>query len=514
MDQLSTLAPKMPCPICGKLFSRSNFSKHTKRCSKHIPQVEPVASDEEDHTEVVMDRETSSLPMDKACAIRFKAWLVSVDGGSREKSTAEVYGKAAMSVLGRVGGIDKLDKFRELGQEGGYVEFLMNSGLKPGTVKSILHGTKAFADFLECDEEFSVISKVADVMRTCASRWLATVSKFGKGRHEEFQFEEGKQIDLLINALPTLLDSELALRARDVLRLNKRDISVNEFQITRDLIIMQILLSHGHRTGVIMNSKVSEFESASMDETGMHTMFVANHKTSSTYGPAPIVMDEDVYVGLRTHLKQRVCLTGSTDILFAHHNGHVMTSNDVCRGLQQVTDCQLVTVTRLRKVVATKLLSKQLPMNIMEDITCVMGHRLSTQRSYYDYRNRVVKATSVHKVIRDAMSLPVQTLAMPDPTPETSQSLAPGTSDATLPELRVILHRLRPSTQTRAGHGRRAGYSPEEQACFAQLFQQYRGKSLLFAKVRQLLSTEQVGREMLRKYRTIQLRDKIRSMKN
>lgn len=502
---------------------------------------------DEDNSELVVARETNLaaqrlLDDDRKCVANFKTWLCSLDGGRREKSTADVYGNSALCILGNLGGVSELHKCKDLGINGGYFEFLLGSGMKPGTVKAFLHGLKAFADFLEWRDDINSVSlNVVTTMRQCAARWLKTVSKAGKARHQQFRYEESQKIDKLIASIPQLLTTRRAKQAKALLLSEKTNITVEQFYDSRDLIILSILLSHGHRTGVIINATRNEFSEAPMHEDGKQTIFVSNHKTSSTYGPAPIVLDLQLSNLLHAHIRQRVSVTGDTNQLFATHNGNKMTSNDVCRGLQRITENDLVTATRIRKVVATKILGQDLSSSMMNDISSVMGHLPITQRTYYDYRNKVTLATNVYNQITNAMSLetiepvtytPVQTQQNAllstyqdtiDTTAQPQQNIHPSTSQDTTRHSPLVQHTSQPVDRQpvhvvslecqRQKHGRRAGYSDAELTCIDRVFKLHRGKSLLFSKIRELLGLDEEGKLILRKYKTIQLRDKVKSMK-
>lgn len=487
---------------------------------------------DEDNSELVVAKESNLAAQrlivnDRKCVADFKAWLSSLDGGSREKSTADVYGNAAMCILGNLGGISELHRCKDLGINGGYFEYLLGSGMQPGTVKAFLHGLKAFADFLEWRDVSSLVSpRVITTMRQCATRWLKTVSKAGKARHQQFRYEESQKIEKLINSISQLLTTTRAKMAKKLLFSEETNITVEQFQDTRDIIILSILLGHGHRTGVIINATRDEFCDAPVHEHGKQTIFVSDHKTSSTYGPAPIVLDTELSNMLQAHIRQRRSVTGDSSVLFATHNGHKMTANDVCRGLQRVSGNDLVTPTRIRKVVATKLLAQDLSSNTMHDISSVMGHLPITQRTYYDYRNKVTMATNVHRQISNAMGLENtdhsennDNLTTPAHT-QINQQPSTSQEDVQYP----LVQQAAPAVDTnhvnvdsvecrRQKHGRRAGYSNAELKCLDRVFKHHRGKSLLFSKIKELLGLDDDGEIMLRKYKTQQLRDKVKSLK-
>jgi len=492
-----------------------------------------IDSDDEENNELVITRETSlAVPRltanDTECVDTFGRWLCSLDGGSREKSTAAVYRKSVLCILGQLGGFTQLHRCKDLGRDDGYFEFLLDSGMQPGTVKSFLHGFKAFADFLEWREDaYKVSSNVTRIMRQCASRWLATVSKIGKARHQQFRFEESQSIDKLILAIPQLLLTKRAAGARKLLLSGRDIINVDQFQDTRDLIILMILLEHGHRTGVIINATLTDLSASPVCDNSIQTMFVTNHKTSTTYGPAAIVLDTELRTMLKNHIRRRASVTGSTNVLFAHHNGQKLTSNDVCRGLQRLTENDLVTPTRLRKVVATKLLGQGLSSSSMNDVSAFMGHLPRTQLAYYDYRNKVNVAKKVHSQIVVAMGLsnsaPAETnQSGHSPQPSTSQcSDQPATSPCSeAPDQPLLLPSLSPEhaasdqlDKPKHYHKRRAGYLSVELACINRVFANHKSKSLLFKEIRQMLSGDPEGQNMLIKYKIIQLRDKVRSMR-
>ena len=88
-------------------------------------------------------------------------------------------------------------------------------------------------------------------------------------------------------------------------------------------------------------------------------MFVNEHKTFAEYGPMPIRFDAAFC------LEVNRCTIRATNILntyiFPRSAGQRMTSIDVCRGLQEISGIAELTLTRMRKLRATKLHDTYLP---------------------------------------------------------------------------------------------------------------------------------------------------------
>ena len=54
---------------------------------------------------------------------------------------------AVQSMLGNIGGIQAIYKWKDLGRDDGHFNTLLQNRLKRGTVKSQTHGIKSFLDF-------------------------------------------------------------------------------------------------------------------------------------------------------------------------------------------------------------------------------------------------------------------------------------------------------------------------------------------------------------------------------
>jgi hypothetical protein len=138
-------------------------------------------------------------------------------------------------------------------------------------------------------------------------------------------------------------------------RRPSRGVFHSEFLLVRNYLILSISNMTGHRCGIILNSLTEEYYHATQNDSS--TMFVVKHKTYATYGAMPIKLPKDLCHEVNKYLMRRTALMDpSNDIyLFPRSGGSRMMSNDVCRGIQEITGIEELTATRIRMLRAMKV---------------------------------------------------------------------------------------------------------------------------------------------------------------
>ena len=99
----------------------------------------------------------------------------------------------------------------------------------------------------------------------------------------------------------------------------------------RDYIITSLILSNDSRPGSIRNMTLGQFRTANIDENGLYIVFVTNHKTTATSGPAAIVFTPELYHECRIFVQKiRNRLAGvmisCESFVFLSWNGNKMSS--------------------------------------------------------------------------------------------------------------------------------------------------------------------------------------------
>ena len=118
--------------------------------------------------------------------------------------------------------------------------------------------------------------------------------------------------------------------------MNKLNASINPPMLkihvyARGYIITSLILSNASRPGSIRNMTLSQFRAANIDKNGLCIVFVTNHKTAATSGPAVIVFTPELYhkcrifvQKIRNHLAG-VMISGES-VVFLSWNGNKMSS--------------------------------------------------------------------------------------------------------------------------------------------------------------------------------------------
>ena len=95
---------------------------------------------------------------------------------------------------------------------------------------------------------------------------------------------------------------------------------------SRNYLLTRIAFTNCHRTGCLTNMTLAQFYSGEKNvRNGHHVVCVSEHKTSSTYGPAEVVLDEDLYQDCLKYIKSYRKKSDS-EFVFLSWNGKQMDS--------------------------------------------------------------------------------------------------------------------------------------------------------------------------------------------
>ena len=151
-----------------------------------------------------------------------------------------------------------------------------------------------------------------------ARLWSSSYKKDSQRRHLEKQDED----------LPNLVSPEMVAKfeqseaTRRAISLigqlgGAHSLQVNqaEYTLIRDFILTQITVANAHRSGVLANMTMGEFNKAKQSE-GNYIISVKKHKTVDSHGPARVVLSPTLF-GCQKHLLRNIahiCLKMQTPL--------------------------------------------------------------------------------------------------------------------------------------------------------------------------------------------------------
>ena len=189
---------------------------------------------------------------------------------------------------------------------------------KPDTVKSHLLSLRNFCSFVltenpECIQVDPVIvQKVAEK----AHLWSSSYRKDSNRRHLEKQNEDLEKL-VTPSMVSTFENSESTRKA--VANIGQfsgaHSLEMNQliYTLVRDFILTEITITNAHRSGVLANMTIEEFEKANKAEQGSMVIKVSNHKTADTHGPPSIVLSPTLFSYLKVYVSEVRQVSKSND---------------------------------------------------------------------------------------------------------------------------------------------------------------------------------------------------------
>ena len=185
----------------------------------------------------------------------------------------------------------------------------------------------------------------------------------------------------------------------------------NDYCCMRDYLIFQISLQNSHRSGVVANMLVGEFNKAN-EENDFIRIKVKEHKTKKEYGPAKVYAKKHIYNYMNIfvdNVRNSLPVIVSKNHVFLSFNGLSMESGAISKQLNSIWQRAGVydsvsdppnknlTTTIFRKSVSTAVLEHQ-PTN-SKDVASLLAHSEKTQGRYYNARRRDLStAAGAHHV--------------------------------------------------------------------------------------------------------------------
>ena len=218
-------------------------------------------------------------------------------------------------------------------------------------------------------------------------------------------------------------EGELARKAVKIVGAAVDDVayvpSMSEFTTVRDYLMAGIALSNGHRSGVLANITMEEFERATLDEKAEKWLLgVKNHKTYRKYGPAIICMTQTKYDMLKTYTTLiRPHFANSCEQVFLSWRGKRLESGAVSKQINSIWKRSGIYGENNppKKKLCTTVIQKSVTSLVHDQykekaqpVTDLLAHSLTTAGKSYRLRDRQRQAVVGTEAISTIMNNPIE----------------------------------------------------------------------------------------------------------
>ena len=180
---------------------------------------------------------------------------------------------------------------------------------KPDTIKSYLLSLRYYCSFVLTERPDAVRVNEASVhlIDGKACLWLSSYKKVSQHRHLEKQDEDLSNL-ITPEMVAEYEKSESARRAVTLISqlsgTHCLQINQAEYMLIRDFILTQITIANAHRSGVLANMTLGEFNKAKRLSEENCIITVKKHKTAHIHGPARVVLSPTLFGYLKTYIAE------------------------------------------------------------------------------------------------------------------------------------------------------------------------------------------------------------------
>lgn len=323
---------------------------------------------------------------------QFLKWLMSPDGGRKDKRSAEQHCRQVNTILGQVGNkacnlLDKrsiLDNFLET--------YVKEHQYKAGTVQSHLFSLRQLYDHWLLDGCHMAYTPQITHMKNTAKRWIHAYQKDVNQRTLQ-KMDSDLQKIITADEIVQFSTSEAATTAIKILGRaaagSDMPLSKLEYISVRDYLLAEIITRNAHRPGVLSEMRIKHVEEAKLLQDH-YILSIPCHKTSSVHGPAKVILTQTVYRWLSVFVHNILPFAGSTksskcDLVFLSFSGEAMDSSHIGRAFQAIWKKSGlrddVTCTLFRKSAVSKI-HQQCP-SMKGNLADLMCHRQETANKFY-----------------------------------------------------------------------------------------------------------------------------------
>ena len=184
---------------------------------------------------------------------------------------------------------------------------------QPDTVKAHLLSLRNFCSFVLTEEPECIQVDPAIVQKVAAKArlWSSSYRKDSNHSHLEKQNEDLEKL-VTPDMVSVFENSESARKAvayiGQLSEAHALEMNQSIYTLIRDFILTEITIANAHRSGVLANMTIGEFEKAKESKQGSMLIKVSKHKTADTHGPASVVLSQTLLCGMKYQI-QRVRAT-------------------------------------------------------------------------------------------------------------------------------------------------------------------------------------------------------------
>ena len=298
---------------------------------------------------------------------------------------------------------------------------------QPDTVKSHLLSLRNFCSFVltenpECIQvEPVIVQKLAEKARL----WSSSYRKDSNRRHLEKQNEDLAKL-VTPSMVSTFENSESTRKAVAYIGqfsgAHSLEMNQSIYTLVRDFILTEITIANAHRSGVLANITIEEFEKAKKSEQGSMVIKVSKHKTADTHGPASVVLSPTLFSYLKVYVSvlrhQVLNSEGKSNDdksmpVFLSWSGAKLESGQISTAINAAWKKAglegHVSSTIFRKSTVTKVHKDH--EGLKDDLADLMGHKRTTAERFYRLRQKeeacVEAANNLASIIRIPKKVPV-----------------------------------------------------------------------------------------------------------
>ena len=287
--------------------------------------------DEDESGEAEIDTSVFILTQESRRSFdKFEKWILSPDGGEKDPKPASLVVQQVQKLL-IILGTENIESLfnKALIRDKFYPE--SRATVKAGTTVSYLHALRKFYTFAMTEDDVGLSQncrKAADALYRKCGEWCKSLSKDVKRRFWEKQEEDLSRL-ITPEKVQEFAKTEFARRQVKILgemidNKEKRPVlSQKEYCDLRNFLFIYILSQNGHRSGVLTNSTLAEYNKMTHVD-GTHMVAVKDHKTFSCHGQANLCFDDSVKAWVDIYVecaRSQVDPGNESDSLFLNWRG-------------------------------------------------------------------------------------------------------------------------------------------------------------------------------------------------
>lgn len=392
--------------------SNSSRNKKVRKCDPEVVVLDYDTKLESMNENFKDEEQVSSPPL----TIAFESWLRSADGGNLDVNTSKQHQAQVTKILKVIDGNQKIKcLFDEKIINEKFLEEFAKKIYHPKTIKSYLMSLRHFYCFcMGRDIGVEIASEKLVHLKEKVTRWNSSLSKECSKRHWE---KMEKDFHALITP-EEIKEFEKSSAARAAICLLGKlsgahviEINQSRYTLLRDFLLVEISIDNANRAGALANMRLEDFKKVSKHGEE-NVVFVREHKTMSTHGPARIVFSPKLYSWMTIFCDQvRSKVQGvnesSAQRVFLSWNGEALSSSQINKGIKSVWRKAGLkgspSSTLFRKSAVSKVHTNCHDNEEQDNLADLMSHNISTARKYYRLQEKSKSSVKAAQQLRMVM---------------------------------------------------------------------------------------------------------------